>query len=363
VPALITALNSTNPELRYDVATVLGLIRPPATQAIPALVTSLEDAELRVREQAAESLQFIGAPAVPALIAALSNPNPETRRVAALALGWIQDEAAIPALVDALWDSESMVRHAASTALNNIPKLRISYKDAPPPGHPDPIDPERQQGIFQLAIQRAMAERTPGQLLFNPPTQMKLGVGERITVRIGRGALEEDLKQDLLGRGLARVETIKVGTFMRAEVGGPDFQASLINGDQDRIIPEGEMQEWQFNVLPLKAGPRRILDLLVSVRIRLPSSEEIPGALGVLRAEYPAKEEFYSFPSFHREIAVDVNPQFYAKRFLNENWKFFAGGFGAVAVSLIGFFGKRWLERRASRQPPRGQTRAKGRRR
>jgi HEAT repeat protein len=363
VPALIAALNSTNPEVRHDAARVLGLIRPPATQAIPALIMGLDDAGFRVREQAAESLQWIGAPAVPALIAALSNPNPETRRVAAVALGQIRDQAAIPALVDALWDSESMVRQAASTALNEIPKLRVAYATAPPPGTPDPIDPGLRQSIFQLAIQRAMAERTPGQLLFNPPTRMKLGVGERITVRIGRGALEEDLKRDLVRRGLAQVETIKVGTLMRVELSGPDFQTALINGDRDRIIPEGEMEEWQFHVFPLKAGPRRILDLLVSIRIRLPSSEELPGSLGVLRAEYPAKEELHSFPSFHREIAVDVNLPFYVQRFLGEHWQFFAGGFGAVAVSVIGFFGKRWLDSRASRPSPRSRTRSQGRRR
>jgi hypothetical protein len=293
-------------------------------------------------------------PAIPALIAALSSPNPETRRLAAVALGRIQNEAAIPALVEALWDSESMVRQAASTALNEIPKLHIAYSSPPPPGTPHPINPELQQQIFQLAIQRAMAERTPGQLLFNPPTQMTLGVGERITVRIGRGALEGDLTRDLRGRGLAQIENIKVGTLIRAELSGPDFQTSLINGDRDRIIPEGDMQEWQFHVLPLKAGPRRMLDLLVSIRIHLPTSEEFQGSQGLLRAQYPAKEELYSFPSFHREIAVDVNLKFYVTRFLDENWKFFAGGFGAVAVSLIGFFGKRWLDSRAPRQPPRG---------
>jgi hypothetical protein len=251
-------------------------------------------------------------------------------------------KAAVPALVAALWDDEPTVRDAAATALNEIPiQIVGAGRDGPPPIE---VDTELQEKILDLAVQHAITKLDPGEIVYNPPARMQVGVEEPITVRIARGTFEGDLRRDLVGRGLPQVEKIKVGTFMRAELAGPDFRVTAL-GDRDRVLAEATMQEWRFNVLPVHSGERRILELLVSVRIQL-----------------RAKEELYSFPSFHREIIVDVNPSWYVQNFLADNWKFFIGGFGTAAAGLIAFFGKRWFERRASLRAPLPSARAKRRR-
>ena len=137
-------------------------------------------------------------------------------------------KAAIPALVDALWDNEPPVRRAAAEAFNKIPIIEhgtiVTIVAPAPLGLL--VDTELQESILDLAVQHAITQLSPGEVVYNPPLRMKLGVEEPITVRVGRGTLESDLKQDLIGRGLPQIEKIKVGTFMRAELSGPDFRVT-----------------------------------------------------------------------------------------------------------------------------------------
>jgi HEAT repeat protein len=363
-PALIAALGDSRAKVRRGAAETLGSIRPPEDQAIPKLIAALEDTEPSVREAAAATLRYLGSAAVPALVSALGNPNPETRRLAAVAL---QEgpKLSIPALVTALWDPDEKVRHAAASALDNA--IRIPYAAATCPCPPW-FDPAIVQHTLDLAVGRAIKDLGPGEIVYNPPDRMQVGVSEPITARIARGDFEGDLKRDLVGRGLAFAAKIKVGTFVRVELGGPDFKVDAV-GDRDRVLPEGTMQEWRFDVLPLHAGKRRILDLLVSVRIHLPGAAEIPGAF-----QFPAsssqqmvttatKEELYSFPSFHREIAVDVSPVMFARNLLADNWQYFLSGLATVATAIAAFFGKRWFEGRATRRDPSSPARTKARRR
>jgi HEAT repeat protein len=73
-----------------------------------------------VRRAAAEALVKIGTPAVPALIQALGDSDWDVRRAAAEALGAIGDPQAIPALIQALGDSSWGVRRAAAWALGKL---------------------------------------------------------------------------------------------------------------------------------------------------------------------------------------------------------------------------------------------------
>ena len=75
-----------------------------------------------VRETAADSLGRIGDAAVPALITALDDPDRDVRAQAARALARMgpQAEAAIPALIDALDDDNKEVRQGAARALGQI---------------------------------------------------------------------------------------------------------------------------------------------------------------------------------------------------------------------------------------------------
>jgi HEAT repeat protein len=75
---------------------------------VPALIQALGDSDSAVRRAAAEALGAIGDPqAVPPLIQALRDRSENVRAAAAEALGAIGDPQAVPALIKALGDSDS----------------------------------------------------------------------------------------------------------------------------------------------------------------------------------------------------------------------------------------------------------------
>ena len=87
----------------------------------PDLVALVSDPEPQLRRRAALALGRIGLPqGVPPLIAALSDPVWEVRQVSAFALGLIGDSTATSALVEALRDAEPSVQGQAAEALGRI---------------------------------------------------------------------------------------------------------------------------------------------------------------------------------------------------------------------------------------------------
>jgi vesicle coat complex subunit len=118
-----------NEDSRIMVVDALGKIMGQA--AVPALIAALKDQDSLVRTEAASALGQIGQPAVPALIAALKDQDSEVRSQAALALGQIGKEAkdAVPALIVALKNESWLVRYRAASALGEIGQ---DAKDAAP---------------------------------------------------------------------------------------------------------------------------------------------------------------------------------------------------------------------------------------
>jgi HEAT repeat protein len=98
-----------------------GLGALDASEAVPALVEALKDSEAGVREQAAWALGAIGdRRGVDGLIGALGDSAPGVRRQAAWALGAIGDRRAVNALTKALKDTDAGVRRQAAWALGAI---------------------------------------------------------------------------------------------------------------------------------------------------------------------------------------------------------------------------------------------------
>jgi vesicle coat complex subunit len=84
VPALIEALKSNDSALRQNAALALGRIGPAANQAVPALTQALVDSEWTVRRHAVIALGEIGDPqALPAVLAAARDPDSLVRKAAA----------------------------------------------------------------------------------------------------------------------------------------------------------------------------------------------------------------------------------------------------------------------------------------
>lgn len=153
----IRLLKSGEPKQRRMAAEMLGIIGNPG--AFPDLMEALEDEDTAVRANAAEALGKLGDPgARHSLIDKLKDPSsevrmnaalalgvmgvtakqfktilgmlgegktPEERSGAAIALGALQKAEAVPALIEALEDSDSDVKTSAVWALENLGGLAV----------------------------------------------------------------------------------------------------------------------------------------------------------------------------------------------------------------------------------------------
>ncbi|WP_432645675.1 HEAT repeat domain-containing protein [Methanobrevibacter sp.] len=117
---LIGALSHRKKNVRLHVATLLGAINDE--RAIPALIETLNDNNKLVRREASTALSRMGAPAVDPLIEILGNDDWKVRGAAAWALGNLGDEKAIPELEKLLDDESAFVKTGAKSAIETIKK-------------------------------------------------------------------------------------------------------------------------------------------------------------------------------------------------------------------------------------------------
>ncbi len=125
LPALLGALNRSEPMIRAGAAAALEGVSPKPKSAVDPLLIALNDKASEVRAAAAQSLGRIGRSSdktVLALATALEDKDEEVREAAAWSLSVMQRKAepAVPALISALKDKNVHVRHRASWALTRI---------------------------------------------------------------------------------------------------------------------------------------------------------------------------------------------------------------------------------------------------
>jgi HEAT repeat protein len=122
--ALVQALDTEDEEERRSIVGTLGALGSEvAVEALTRVVA--EDPSADIRRQAAWALGEIEDDgAVMALLVAMQDEDVEVRRMAVWALGELEDEAAIPALVVALEDEDGEIRRHAVWALGEIESPR-----------------------------------------------------------------------------------------------------------------------------------------------------------------------------------------------------------------------------------------------
>jgi HEAT repeat protein len=123
VPALTAALEDRDRRVRQFSAMALGRIGPDARSAVSSLIQVLVDEEGRVRAAATSALGQIGPYAAAGLVEALQKDKAaRIRAAAAAALPMIADRGpnAVPALIEALKDTDGGVRKAVASALKKI---------------------------------------------------------------------------------------------------------------------------------------------------------------------------------------------------------------------------------------------------
>jgi len=179
----------------------------------------------------------------------------------------------------------------------------------------------------QLADELA-SQLAKGNVVFNPPSQMRMGRNETVTVRISReSVLPAEALSGLPGRGAAQTAEILTGAFMRVELFADNGFEIKARGTADQAVPPSGFAEWLFDVLPVSGG-QRTLTLRVAARYKLPSGEEI---------RY--------LPVLTRDIAVEVDYWWQTRQLVSNNWQYFLSGWSVVLLGVGGYFGKRFIER------------------
>lgn len=172
------------------------------------------------------------------------------------------------------------------------------------------------------SVEDELNKLAKGQILFNPPQEMKVGVKERVEVRIAK-TITEDLTVGLRGRGESHIEEIRVGTFMRTRLQGIYFNIEELSEEDQLVAGEGFTQ-WNYNVTPLKSGIQS-LSLTVTVRIKLPGNVE----------------ETKEIEVFDREISIHVNISYSLKKFIENYWW---GITTAIIVPIVLLIIKIWWD-------------------
>jgi HEAT repeat protein len=144
VSALRHCLRGKDAAVLRETAKALSKLGEAAHAALPELLLTCDHPNSETRAAAVRALLELATPqdkdaVAPALEKILkSDPNPDTRRNAALALGKVGDPAALPALQDILDKGDSKQKQQAALALGGINSaeavalLRKTLKDADP---------------------------------------------------------------------------------------------------------------------------------------------------------------------------------------------------------------------------------------
>lgn len=116
-PDLRRTLNNPMEDSDARVQAALGLGKIATPTSVAALVKALKDMDLKVRLATVAGLQRAGTKALPALSSAMRDPDANTRRLVAQALGGIRSRESVMLLAAALRDKEIRVQRMAAVAL------------------------------------------------------------------------------------------------------------------------------------------------------------------------------------------------------------------------------------------------------
>ena len=212
--------------------------------------------------------------------------------------GWDDDApAATPAPTDATPEPTVAPTEAPTEAPTTAPTEAPT--DEAPTDTPD----------LSEIVEDELKKLAPGQILFNPPKKMRVGVRERVEVRISKN-ITEDLSNGLKGRGEPQIENVEVGDFMKVSLTGDNFDIKPLS-EEDQVVPDEDFTMWEYDVIPNKFG-NQILQLEIIVRIKIPGGEE-----------------YYCHPVLERDINVKVNPIY---SITHLDWKWIIG----IVIVIIG---------------------------
>lgn len=161
-------------------------------------------------------------------------------------------------------------------------------------------------------LQNAVDSLPLGKVLFNHPTEMKMGEAREVQVRISRD-VAADLSTGLTPSGTAEKDQIteqqqiKVSTSMKVQVHGePYFDVKPLT-DEEQLIDRTGFTEWKFTVIPLQGG-KWPLHLTVTAVVHAADREKVKN-LEVL----------------DEQVTVQVSTLEVVESFIGNNWQWLIG--------------------------------------
>lgn len=175
----------------------------------------------------------------------------------------------------------------------------------------------------------------PGQILFNPAKEMRVGTVETVEVRIAN-SFTDNLNNGLSGlkgSGHPQIEEIRISPYMGVVLSGTEsfFHIELKNREQ-KIVTEDKYTEWIFDVTPIKPGNPSLYLTAYNVIVT------------------PDGERGYESPALSREIKVTTTMAFATTNFVKGNWKEITGLL--IASGVLGWIGSKVRKRKRSEFPP-----------
>ena len=170
----------------------------------------------------------------------------------------------------------------------------------PPPPEAMMVEPSR--------LETSAPTKKIGNILFNPPTKMILGVTEIVEVRVARNKISEE---NLSGSGAIQTDTLPISERMSIRLCCGDkeddpFAISTASPKEqpvdNPIVGDNEFTEWVFQVTPKKSGPQQLI-LYASAHYQFQNGEPM------------VKDEV-----FKRDIDIQVDSSKQAQNWLAEQW-------------------------------------------
>jgi hypothetical protein len=202
--------------------------------------------------------------------------------------------------------------------LTPTPTASPTPEPEPTPTTAPPTTPTPTPSFHEL-IDEELAELSSGRILFDHPEEMKVGVKERVLVRLTKD-ITVNLTEGLEGVEAQQIEPIEVGTFMnvRLTCSGDSFFIDALSSEK-QVVRQVGFTEWYWDVTPLKSGTQE-LHLTVTVRILIKGQEE----------------QKIDWLVMDKRISVEVNPPYTFKKFIWSHWQWIVATIiSAIAVIPI----------------------------
>jgi hypothetical protein len=192
--------------------------------------------------------------------------------------------------------------HSSAQAPTSVPE---------PTGSPAIFSPSQSSGTIDVELEKL----TFGKVLFDAPHHMKVGISERVSVRIAK-TITQDFLEKLVHCQEAEIENIRISRYMTVILRGDDFKVEAL-GNEEQIIEDNDFTQWDWKVMPLKSGNRKLW-VIITIQVEIDNEQ--------------ARK---TLPILEKEIPVKINPIYASSTFFSQYWQWLIASAIIPVVGLL----------------------------